>query len=46
VSYRWLELPFLRLKKRFSYKVSGEDDARSGSPGEVEGGVGNFARAS
>ena len=46
VSYRWLELPFLRLKKRFSYKVSGEDDKRRGSPGEVEGRVGDFARAS
>lgn len=45
VSYRWLEQPFLRLKKRFSYKASGEEDARRGSSGEVEGGVGDFARA-
>jgi peptidoglycan/LPS O-acetylase OafA/YrhL len=44
VSYRWLELPFLRLKKRFSYKASGEQGARGGSRSEVEG-VGNFARA-
>ena len=29
VSYRWLEQPFLRLKKRFSYKASGEEDARA-----------------
>lgn len=46
VSYRWLEQPFLRLKKRFSYKAGGEEDAQRGSPGGVERGVGNFARAS
>lgn len=46
VSYRWLEQPFLRLKKRFSYKAGGEEDARRGSIGEVEKGVGDFARAS
>lgn len=46
VSYRWLEQPFLRLKKRFSYRASDEVDPQRGSPGEVEGGVGDFARAS
>ena len=46
VSYRWLEQPFLRLKKRFSYKASDEDNARRGSTGEVEGGVEGLARAS
>jgi peptidoglycan/LPS O-acetylase OafA/YrhL len=46
VSYRWLEQPFLRLKKRFGYKAKGEEDARRDSPGGVGGGVGNFARAS
>ena len=45
VSYRWLEQPFLRLKKRFSYRPSGED-VRGGSRSEVEGGVGDFAKAS
>ncbi|HEY9501865.1 MAG TPA: acyltransferase, partial [Pyrinomonadaceae bacterium] len=46
VSYRWLEQPFLRLKKRFSYKAREEVNAQRGSQGEVEGGVGGFARAS
>lgn len=45
VSYRWLELPFLRLKKRFSYKASGEQGARGDLRSEVEG-VRDFARAS
>lgn len=45
VSYRWLEQPFLRLKKRFSYKASDEEDARGGSRSDVEGNVRNFARA-
>ena len=44
VSYRLLELPFLRLKKRFSYKASGAEDSRRGSPRDVERGVGDFAR--
>ena len=47
LSYRFLEQPFLRLKKRFSYKASAEEDARrSGSRSEVERGVADFARAS
>ena len=46
ISYRWLEQPFLRLKKRFSHRASGEEDQRRGSPGGVEGSVGDFARAS
>lgn len=46
VSYRWLEQPFLRLKKRFSYKASGPPDTRGDSHSEVQRGVRNFARAS
>lgn len=46
VSYKWLEQPFLRLKKRFSHKATSEEDQRRGSPGGVEGGVRDFARAS
>jgi len=39
-SYRWLEQPFLRLKKRFSYRP----DREEGRP--IEPTVGDFARAS
>ena len=46
ISYRWLEQPFLRLKKRFSYRPSGAEDAPGGSRSEVEGRVKGFARVS
>ena len=43
VSYKWLEQPFLRLKKRFSYHPAHEEDARRDEP--VKPGVAGFARA-
>ena len=43
VSYRVLEQPFLRLKKRFSYGPAGEVDTRRDE--HVEAGVTGFARA-
>ena len=46
VSYRWLELPFLRLKKRFSYKSNGKQDVRADSHSEIGGGAGGFASVS
>lgn len=45
VSYRWLEHPFLRLKKRFSYHAAGRDGASASESGAVEQSVG-LARAS
>jgi peptidoglycan/LPS O-acetylase OafA/YrhL len=44
VSYRWLEQPFLRLKKRFTYHPAREEGAAR--DGHVEQGVAGFARAS
>lgn len=44
VSYRALEQPFLRLKKRFSYHPADEEGARRDE--SVERRVGGFARAS
>lgn len=44
ISYRWLEHPFLRLKKRFTYSSGRETSVTAGSPArEAESGV-DFAR--
>ena len=47
VSYRWLEQPFLRLKKRFSYRPVREvETPNDGAGGPVRPTVGDLARVS
>lgn len=45
-SYRWLEQPFLRLKKRFTHVPVREPNARSSDGYEVQPTVGDFGRVS